>query len=249
LGYRAFSILVLLLGWLSGAIAQSDPFIDTIEQAKRSVAPVICVNQTSPGVFNIPSIDGSAFLIDDHGTFLTAAHVVKDFLPGSPLSQCGAAAIYLPLDKWGTGNIRWLRFFPEDCVFDSSSDISKCRTVDDVAGVKELLVKPSHFVVDDEVKRDGTAVAFTGFPLNAVIPYTSRANILAYPIVSPPKPGATTVILDKAAWPGASGSPIYLVDGKVIGLMTQRGEGVAAGIAVAVDGRAISRFLKAHPDK
>jgi hypothetical protein len=242
-------VLQILLFGHSGAIGQSDPFIDTIDKAKRSVAPVVCLNENPPGFFNIASIDGSAFLIDEQGTFLTAAHVVKDFLPGSPLSQCGVAAIYVPRDRWGTGNTRWFKFLPEKCIFDGSSDVSKCKTINSVAEESQVLVKPGFMEIDDGIKPDGTAVAFTGFPLNAVIPYTSRANILAYPIASPIKPSATTVIFDKTAWPGASGSPIYGVDGKVLGLMTLRGDGVAAGISIAVDGRAISRFLKEHPDK
>jgi S1-C subfamily serine protease len=78
---------------------------------------------------------------------------------------------------------------------------------------------------------------------------TSRADILAYPIAAAVHPKATTVILDKETWPGASGSPVYTVDGKVIGLITQRGQNEATGIAIAVDGRALSAFLKAHPEK
>lgn len=104
-------VLLLCLAWGCGAVADDDPFISTIEKAKRSVAPVACLNATPVGVINITAIDGSAFLIDEHGTFLTAAHVIKDFLPGSQLSaNCGAVAIYLPEDRWGTGHIRWFKF-------------------------------------------------------------------------------------------------------------------------------------------
>jgi V8-like Glu-specific endopeptidase len=242
-------MIVFLIAPSSLAASADDPFISIIQNAKKSIAPVVCLNEKPAGVVNVSKIDGSAFFIDEKGTFLTASHVIKDFLPGSPGSECEAAAIYLPLDKWGTGNIRWFKFFPENCIFDGSSDVSACRTVNNIADEKDLSVKPSHFEISDDVKPDGTNVAFTGFPLNAIIPYTSRADVLAYPIAASNHRKATTVILDKEAWPGASGSPIYTVDGKVIGLITQRGQNEAVGTAIAVDGRALSAFAKGHLEK
>jgi hypothetical protein len=95
------TLIVFLIVCSGCAVAQTDPFITTIENAKKAVAPIVCLSENSSGVVNVTKIGGSAFLIADAGIFLTAAHVVKDFLPGSPLSECAAAAIYLPLDKMG----------------------------------------------------------------------------------------------------------------------------------------------------
>ena len=50
-------------------------------------------------------------------------------------------------------------------------------------------------------------------------------------------------MVDKSAWPGASGSPVYTANGKVIGLVTQAGLGVGSGLAYAVPSDTIIEFL------
>jgi Trypsin-like peptidase domain len=241
--------IILLLGCLidlsgvSAAIAQSnDEFIGAIARIKGSVAPVTC--------FSPPqqiSVNGTAFFIDTDGTFLTAGHVIKEFLPSGTLYGCNRVGIYVPIDAWQRAqqfNARLLVFSPERCSFDGLVDVAKCKTIDNPMLDKEIHVKPMAISWEEQTPPDGAAVAFTGFPLSAVIPYTSRANIVAYP--PPIKPGATHILLDKTAWPGASGSPVYISNGNVIGLIIQRGEGAASGLAVACDSQAIGRFLRAE---
>src|ERR1700730_4139511 len=91
------------------------------------------------------------------------------------------------------------------CIVDVVVDVAECKTIDNPWMDKELHTKPMSVEWEERTQPDGTAIAFTGFPLSAVIPYTSRANIVSYP--PPAKPGATHLFLDKTAWPGASGSP------------------------------------------
>jgi hypothetical protein len=214
------------------AVAQSDDeFIGAIARIKGSVAPVTCFNP--PQQF---SVNGTAFFVDSEGTFLTAGHVIKEFLPSGALYRCNQVGIYVPIDAWQRAqqfNARLFLFSPEKCVFDGLVDVAKCKTIDNPMVDKEVHVKPTSIRWAEQAPADGTAVAFTGFPLSAIIPYTSRANIVAYP--PPVKPGASHILLDKTAWPGASGSPVYISNGDVVGLIIQRGEGAASGLAVACD--------------
>ena len=55
--------------------------------------------------------------------------------------------------------------------------------------------------------------------------------------------GPTEMIVDKSAWPGASGSPVYASDGAIVGLLIQRGFNDASGIAFARTSVYISAFL------
>jgi len=109
--------------------------------------------------------------------------------------------------------------------------------------------------------RDGTAIAFTGFPFANAFgfhPVTHRGIVSSQPPIAVPSPSAkqldSSVIrgvntgafvllqLDAIAYAGQSGSPVYDADtGKVIGLisMTLKGSkdaavGLATGISFAV---------------
>jgi V8-like Glu-specific endopeptidase len=94
--------------------------------------------------------------------------------------------------------------------------------------------------VSTERPPDGTPVFFTGFPLQATDPVTSMGSIAGYPADN----SYSTVIIDKNAWPGASGSPIYLFDGRtVIGMVTRTGTGDSAGLSFGIAGERIATVL------
>lgn len=59
------------------------------------------------------------------------------------------------------------------------------------------------------------------------------------------------MLVDKNNWPGASGSPIYLEDGRVIGVLVQRGIGIndAAGLTLGRVSKLIVPFLPPEPPK
>src|SRR5438270_3101931 len=54
---------------------QTDQFITTIEKIKTGIAPVACARAAAPTNFDV-GVHGTAFFIDAHGAFLTAAHVI-----------------------------------------------------------------------------------------------------------------------------------------------------------------------------
>src|SRR4051812_47039470 len=66
---------------------------------------------------------------------------------------------------------------------------------------------------------DGTPVAFTGFPLNYTIPISAVGAISGYAEFSERIGATQSIIIDHNSWPGASGSPVYLTSGKVIGMV------------------------------
>ena len=138
-----------------------------------------------------------------------------------------------------------MRFVPSDCKVDEASDLARCKTVEDPTAIGKIGSKPAALVIEDVIQPEGTPVAFSGFPVNALTPYTARANIAGYQVSgtgSEPLQ-AFGIVLDKSVWPGASGAPVYLQDGRVIGMMLQRGTGETLGLAFARSGARIHDFL------
>ena len=93
------------------------------------------------------------------------------------------------------------------------------------------------------VQPDGTPIGFTGFPLHFQIPLSSVGNISGYVETRDDGRGPRSIIMDKEAWPGASGSPLYLANGKVVGLLRQRGVNEGNGRTIGLPSRLIQEFL------
>jgi hypothetical protein len=57
--------------------------------------------------------------------------------------------------------------------------------------------------------------------------------------------GASTLdlILDHAAWAGGSGSPVYLSDGRVVGILLARGTDEGAGVALVRPSEALRAIV------
>lgn len=222
----------------------TDPFIPTIETLKHSVAPIVCLERRGPRTL-ISDIKGSAFFISRAGEFLTAAHVI-DELRHPTGRACPVVAIYLPSGGWKPEvveeDFQWFAFTIADCDENRSLDLARCATSVNIAAPLEgfsFEVQPVLFEFSNQP--DGTPVAFSGFPLRSNDPLTSRGNIAAYRRGNNGSP--SEVVIDKAVWPGASGSPLYLQDGRVIGIIIQGGVGDGAGIAIARPARFIQQFL------
>jgi S1-C subfamily serine protease len=186
---------------------------------------------------------GTAFFTSKAGEFVTAAHVLS-VTNVKTASGC-IPGIYLPTSGWSTEvrSIEIRHFAFRNCpIVNETLDIAVCRTVLDMSTFAGIDVVPVTF--NDLSQPDGTAVAFTGFPLQSRQPLTSRGSIAAY------RGGVGVLqgelVLDRTGWPGLSGGPVYTADGAVIGIVVQRGTGDGAGITIARPSRFVAQ-IKAAP--
>lgn len=224
-----------------------DPFIAVIETMKHSVAPIACL-ETHGAETRIVDIHGSAFFISKRGEFVTAAHVI-DLLKGE--HPCSIPAIFLPAKSWQPErreeDFVWFPFKIADCAMKEDLDAAKCAPLSDLS-----VQSPGFSFNIDPVRLelskqpDGTQVAFTGFPLHFRDPFTSRAGIASYRSDSRVSGAHSELILDHGAWSGGSGSPVYLADGRVIGMILERGVEQGTGIAGVMPVASIVEMLGVH---
>ena len=227
---------------LAEPLRAADSFIATVEAMKHSVAPVVCLDGDGPKS-TIQDLEGTAFFISGAGDFLTAAHVIDGVQ--NHAHSCPVTAIYLPPDHWDPESseelLAWYPFAVANCVVERGLDVARCNPLADLSLRKEsFVIRPVDFEWSSQP--DGTLIAFTGFPLESRDPLTSRGGIAAYRRRSPDN---LDLIIDQAAWPGASGSPVYLSDGRVVGILLARGAGDGAGTAIVRPAQSLKRFLDA----
>jgi hypothetical protein len=119
-------------------------------------------------------------------------------------------------------------------------DIAICKIV---RGIRPVLGRePNPVTLDTELKDDGTPIAFTGFPLSYAVPITSRGFTSGYSDTRDEK-GPRDLIIDKSAWPGVSGSPIFLENGAVVGILVRRGIDNGSGLAMGRPASFIAKVL------
>ena len=218
--------------------------LKTVERAKRSIVAVVCgYNDPATGKIHVATGLGSGFFVALDGTFVTAAHVIasKGNLPKeTPRCDLG---IYIAKTSWRPKGIeldaKWVRV--DECTFDDTIDLAACRPASNPFEASDLAYPIKPMKLDETEPPDGFAVAFTGFPLNSIRPMTSIGHVSAYRGVNPV--GPTELVIDKAGWPGVSGSPVYDGKGRAIGMVVQRGSGEGAGLAYARPSVFIRRFL------
>ncbi|MGA3236900.1 MAG: serine protease [Bryobacteraceae bacterium] len=221
-------------------------FIKTIAKIKESIAPVVCVhpNPNVPNEWILDSVEGTAFFLRIDGTFVTAGHVVRDFTIPTRARPCQRSAIYLPNEGWQSRvtdfRVRYFFFIQTDCTRDEAIDIAICRSPNNIR--QELGRDPVPVVLNTVLQEDGVPAAFSGFPLNLVLPLTSQGSVAAYRGTTDDQ-GPRELVIDKGNWGGASGSPIYLEDGAVIGILLERGIGESAGITIGRPASFIERML------
>jgi S1-C subfamily serine protease len=223
--------------------------IEIVERMKKSVVPIVCLTQEPSGTMRLDFIMGTGFFISSTGMFATARHVIIDMQPAPGHRPCQRPAIYIPTDgRWPADGIlssttmRWFSFALDGCVLsDAMLDIARCTTAEDLSHNTGISAPPVPVVFDGTLSKDGTVVAFTGFPLQTPVPRTAQGIISGYGSYDGINP--TELVIDKGTWPGASGSPVYLMDGRVIGIIIARGTNDATGLAFARTGVPVRQFL------
>jgi S1-C subfamily serine protease len=250
---NARRIVLRLLGVCAGALALGLPAAgaradadlpDTIARIKQSVVAIGTFQKTRSPPF---LFRGTGFVVGDGTLIATAAHVVAETL------QTDNREIMMIL-----ASVPGSR--------EPQGREAKAIAVDKVHDVALLRITGTPLatltVGNSDAVRDGTSVAFTGFPLGTALgfyPVTHRGIIASHAPVALPAPNAATLDgrviqgiksnpfllfqLDATAYPGHSGSPLYDgATGEVVGIvnmgflkgMKDTAVGQPSGISFAV---------------
>jgi len=237
-------LIVMAVLLASADLAAKEISTKTVDRAMRSVVAVACAyRDPATGETRVATGLGSGFFIARDGTFITAAHVVaaKDKLPaGTPACELG---IYVPKTTWRPkGQELDAKFFRvRECRANGETDLAACRPVVNPFETSDVTYPITPMELEESELPDGAPIAFTGFPLNSIRPMTSIGHVSAYRRAT--ALGSKELVIDKAGWPGASGSPVYDQKGRAIGMILEIGGGAGAGLAYARTSVFIRRFL------
>lgn len=213
-------MLTGLLAVCGPAMAAGDPFPALVERIKASVVGVGTYQATRRPPNQLL---GTGFVIAPGNLVVTNAHVIDVELDTAHREQL---VVYI-----GQGR-RPERREASILARDKRHDLAVLRVGGDPLPAMQLAT--------DELPPEGTAIAFTGFPLGAVLglyPVTHRGIISALtPIIEPAMTSRQisasdvkflrdpyrVLQLDTIAYPGNSGSAVYRVsDGAVVGVINK----------------------------
>lgn len=246
--YRLVCILIISIFCVPATSAQ---LVDIINKIKPSVVGIGVYTPTGRPQ-NL--LNGSGFVVGNGQYVITNHHVVPDSLDDNLLQEL---VVFI-----GSGKSALIR---KAVLVDSSKKY-------DLAILKiEGKSLPSMELAGSDLKSEGSYIAFTGFPIGAVLglyPVTHRGIIASItPTVTPVSDARKINIamlkrmrdpylvyqLDATAYPGNSGSALYDVEtGKVIGVINkvfvqQSKEGVVtnpSGITYAIPVKHVIDLLK-----
>jgi hypothetical protein len=253
---RQTGILVFFLAAITTTSSSDQSRIDAsiLGEATRSVVPIVCLmrNRENGHVIRY-RYGGTAFLVDTAGTFVTAAHVVSNF-DGGQRTDCHAAIAFPSVDRnmlrngqWSTlpagewelppKTAKWFPFDPTNCYEDYATDVAVCKTKQALA-VEAVIHETT--TVSTVRPVTGARVFFVGFGQQAMNATTIAATIAGFSETDRKR----AVVIDKSAWPGASGSPIFASDGKqIVGMITETGISDTSGHSFGVTGETILSVL------
>lgn len=231
---------------MNPTFGQEDVSVHTINKIKKSIVPVICGYTDEQKIFRLVQVVGTGFFVDTDGRFITPGHVLDGWKQISKTKHECAPAIYVPSHGWRKFEkdieVQW--FTIAACTRDQKLDLAVCKP-DDSPFTNAHVARENIATVafDTNEWPDGTPVAFTGFPLQITSPITSKGFVGGKLKVIGSEIGFDYAI-DKAAWPGASGSPLYLPNGNVIGILFMTGINQGTGLSYARSASIITEFLK-----
>jgi S1-C subfamily serine protease len=218
-------------------------FVSIVDHLKGATVPIVCVGQNPDGTAFLIPVEGTGFFLSDDGDIVTAGHVAQGLFAPGRIPACPIPAIYIPIGGWDetAASVDLRVSFINRCWW-SDTDIGVCNLKENPFTITAITKKPIIAVLEGSLQQEGSVVAFSGFPLTFLQPITSQGIVGAYQGVEP-KVGPKVMVLDKNAWPGASGSPVYNINGKIVGMVVQRGFNDATGLAFARTSAFIERFL------
>jgi Trypsin-like serine proteases, typically periplasmic, contain C-terminal PDZ domain len=238
-------IVLTVLFVLTVTASTSDVPTAIVEIMQKSTIPILCAKANDKGEVISRITLGTGFFINRKGDFLTAAHVITSLLELRKKDNPCEGVIYATKTEWKTRyqNVDiGLKFFPiQSCAYSVKDDVGVCGLTKNPfldADVSKFIQPVS--LASYTKYSDGSAIAFTGFPLQFIYPITSKGYIASY------DPDNHKLLIDKTAWPGASGSPLYTTDGKVIGIIAEQGTDKSAGLAFARPADLVLNLLREH---
>ena len=210
----------VLLGMLTGTAQAADPQLpDTIEHVKAAVVGVGSLSE----IHRPPAVlHGTGFAVGDGSRVVTNCHVAD-----LPLDKARKEHLVVFLGRGRQVSYREVEVVARD----DTHDLCALR----VSGAPLPTL-----TIDDALPREGTTIAFTGFPLGAVLglyQVTHQGIVSAITPIAIPAPSAKLLSaekiqalrspfdvlqLDATAYPGNSGSPVFRQDnGHVVGVVSQ----------------------------
>lgn len=211
--------LILLFIFLPLRLHANESMVEVIKKVKPSV---VGIGITTPMNSPANQLQGTGFVIGDGRYIATNYHVISEPLNPDVVQY---RAVY-------AGNAKNTQTY--------RAEVVEIDPAHDLAILKIDTVLTPLIVGQDEFVPEGTHIAFTGFPIGAVLglyPATHRGMIAAItPDAIPARSSDQLSInmldrlqkvfliyqLDATAYPGNSGSPMYLSDsGVVVGVINK----------------------------
>lgn len=246
-------LAVLWLGLLFAPLAWSAGLPDTIDKVRPSI---VAVGIYQPSGSPRQQFKGTGFVVGNGHLVVTNYHVLPEELKNDKREQL---AVY-------SGRGRQARMHPAKVV---TSDPAH-----DLALLYISTPLPALGLAGGGTVREGTEIAFTGFPIGMALglyPVTHRGMVSAISPMAPPQLNSRVLTakmirnmrdpydvlqLDATAYPGNSGSPVYeAATGRVVGVINSvlvKGSKEAAiekpsGISYAIPVAFVHELLKSAP--
>jgi len=214
---RSLNGLAILLATAATPVLRADTLPDVIDKVRPSI---VAVGSYQPIGSPRQRFSGTGFVVGNGHLVVTNHHVVPEKLDEQKKEQL---AVF-------SGRGRKVRFH--------AARILATDAVHDLALLYISVPLPALDLADSRAVREGSEIAFTGFPIGMALglyPVTHRGIVSAVSPMAPPQLGAKVLTapmiramrdpydvlqLDATAYPGNSGSPVYEQrSGKVVGVI------------------------------
>lgn len=254
---RLLTLLFTCGLWASAAVV-ANPLPDTIDRVRDSVVAIGTMRAVHSEGRGVPmKFLGTGFVVGNGQQVITNLHVLPSELDAEKGEVLAIFAGRGDGAKAAQATVK---------AEDAQHDLVLLQL--EAPGLKALKLG------EDQYLREGTELAFTGFPIGAVLglyPVTHRAMVSAVtPYVIPAHSTASLTAeqvrrlrnpfdvyqLDAIAYPGSSGSPLYSTrDGRVLGVLNsifvkESKEQVLtdpSGIAYAIPIRHVNKLIRENP--